>query len=407
MRVYARTKLLHGFLLFCSFAFFPSCNSSSPSPINPQSLTDRERDGLAGNVKAALTADIILMEQNGQWLEGQQASATSVYDAAGRRMTQTPFRVAMSNGYAITQHELLFDPVSKGLFNLDNATKKYIQYDSQGNVVEKGSQGNGQKSAELSVQYEFDARGNWTKRSISRLAEKDGKQILLPSEVSHRYLVYFDSTGESQPKTVLAAAETKLLKASIAATQENLDAGKAHFLQRCSACHGENGKAQTDFAAAMPVKPADLTGAKLSGLSEGEIYSFVRGGISGSGMPGFKSRISDEAIWQIALFVKQLSSNPVEEKNNQLAKATPTPKSTSAAEPERRYPLTGKVLSIEREMKQVVIEHEEIKGYMEAMAMPFPLLDEKMLGRLKKDDKIQATLVVGVGYWRLENVVIK
>lgn len=55
----------------------------------------------------------------------------------------------------------------------------------------------------------------------------------------------------------------------------------------------------------------------------------------------------------------------------------------------------------------MVIEHEEIKGYMEAMAMPFPLLDEKMLGKLKKDDRIQATLVVGVGYWRLENVVIK
>jgi mono/diheme cytochrome c family protein len=407
MQAFPRTKLLLGILILCSLACVISCESSSSTQANPQSLTDRERDGLIGNVKAVLTADVILTEQNGQWLEGQQASATTVYDAAGKRISQTPFRVAMSNGYAITQHESLFDPASKNRFNQDNAAKKYVQYDGKGNVTEKGSQNAGQKTVELSVQYEFDKQGNWIKRSISRLTEKDGKQVLLPSEVSYRHLVYFDSTRDSPSKIVPASAEANQLKSPTTATQETLDNGKAHFLQRCSACHGENGKAQTDFATAMPARPADLTSARVNALSEGEIYSFVSGGISSSGMPAFKGRISDETIWQLAMFVKQLSRNSGTDTARQLAKASPTPKPTTANEPERRYPLVGKVLSIERERKQVVIEHEEIKGYMEAMAMPFPLLDEKMLGRLKKDDKIQATLVVGVGYWRLENVVIK
>lgn len=411
MRVYAQTKPLLGFMLLCSLVLLQSCQSSAPPRVNQQLLTDRDRDGLIGNVKAALTADIVLTEQSGQWLEGQQASSTAVYDTAGKRISQTPFRVAMPNGYAITQHELFFDPAAKGqngsVANPDNAKKKYIQYDGKGNVTEKGSQENGQKTVELTIQYEFDPQGNWIKRSISRLAEKEGKQVLLPAEVSHRHLIYFDSTGESQPKIIPVSTEANQLKAPIAASQENLDAGKAHFLQRCSACHGENGKAQTDFASAMPTKPADLTGSKVGALTEGEIYSFVQGGIQSSGMPAFKGRISDEAIWQIALFVKQLPNNPVGSKVSQLAKASPTPTSATANEPERRYPLTGKVLSIEREMKQVIVEHEEIKGYMEAMAMPFPLLDEKMLNKLKKDDKIQATLVVGIGRWRLENVVIK
>ncbi len=407
LRTRTQAKLSLIFLLACCLPIFPSCRSSSPTAVSPQSLTDRERDGLIGDVKAALIADIILTEQNGQWFEGQQASSTAVYDAAGKRISQTPFRVAMSNGYAITQHELLFDPASKDLFNSDNAAKKYVQYDGKGNVTEKGSQNAGQKTVELSVQYEFDKQGNWIKRSLSRLTEKDGKQVLLPSEVSYRQLVYFDSTRDSQSKAVPFSAEANQLKAPITATQETLGSGKAHFLQRCSACHGENGKAQTDFAAVMPAKPADLTSTKVSALSEGEIYWVVSGGISHSGMPAFKGRISDEAIWQLAMFVKQVSRNPGNDKASQLAKASPTPTPTTANEPERRYPLVGKVLSIEREMKQVVIEHEEIKGYMEAMAMPFPLMDEKMLNKLKKDDKIQATLVVGVGYWRLENVVIK
>ena len=58
-------------------------------------------------------------------------------------------------------------------------------------------------------------------------------------------------------------------------------------------------------------------------------------------------------------------------------------------------------------MKQVIIEHEEVKGYMEAMTMPFPMKDDAALNKLKKGDKIQATLIVGIGFWRLENVVIK
>lgn len=382
-----------------------SCQSSAPVAINMPSLTDRERDGLIGNVKAALIADIVLTEQNSEWREGQQASSTIVYDAAGKRISQTPFRVAMSNGYAITQHEAFFDPAGKGLFKLDSATKKYVQHDDKGNVVEKGAQANGQNIAELRLQYEFDARGNWIKRSISRLTAKDGNQVLLPSEVSRRYLVYFDAGNDAPPKAVPASAEASQLKAPMAATPEALDAGKAQFLQRCAACHGENGKAQTDFAAAMTTKPADLTGSKIGALSEGEIYSFIRDGISAGGMPAFKSRISDESIWRIALFVKQLSR--ASGGDNLLAKASPSVKPSATPEAERRYTLNGKVLSIERDLKQVLLEHEEIKGYMEAMTMPFSLPDEKMLNKLKKDDRIQATLVVGVGYWRLENVVVK
>lgn len=404
-RTRAQAKPWPAFLLVVCLLAVTSCQTTPPAAGNPQLPADRERDGLTGNVKAALIADIVLTELDGQWLEGQQASSTTVYDAAGKRISQTPFRVAMSNGYAITQHEALFDSAAKGLFKLDSATKKYVLHDDKGNVVEKGVQANGQNAAELRVQYEFDARGNWIKRGISRLAVKDGKQLLLPSEVSWRYLVYFDSGNDAQSKFVPAAAETNSLKAPPATTQEALNFGKAQFLQRCAACHGENGKAQTDFAAAMPTRPADLTGSMIGALTEAKIFSVISNGIGSSGMPAFKGRIGEDAIWQTALFVKQLSRSAGGD--NPPAKASPTPTPSATPEAERRYTLTGKVLSIERELKQVVVEHEEIKGYMEAMAMPFSLPDEKTLNKLKKDDRIQATLVVGVGYWRLENVVVK
>jgi Cu/Ag efflux protein CusF len=54
-----------------------------------------------------------------------------------------------------------------------------------------------------------------------------------------------------------------------------------------------------------------------------------------------------------------------------------------------------------------MVAHEEVKGYMGAMTMSFPLNDENALGKIKKDDHIEAILVVDAKGWRLEKVGIK
>jgi len=394
-------------------AFLASCSSSQPQ-VNPQTLTDRERDGLVGNVKAVLTEDVVLTEQNGLWGESQQATSTAIYDEAGKRTSQTPFRVAMVGGFAITQHELLFDPAQKNQQVEEKQSGAAAggywvkSYDGKGNLIER-TLFNASRSPvkKENFSYEFDARGNWIKRSVRQISAQAGQSLPQFTEGSYRHIVYFDSPGNSssQPPAELIPASAKQLKNPMAATPENVNRGNGLFLQRCASCHGEDGKAQTEFAATMPTKPADLTAPRASALSEGEIYSLISDGIKSSGMPALKGRIGEEAVWQIALYVRQLS-HP--DQKQLTAKASPTPaKNSASAEAERRYNLTGKIISIESESKVVTVEHDDIKGYMEAMTMNFPLKDEKVLARLKKGDKIQATLIVGIGYWRLENVVIK
>jgi protein SCO1 len=61
---------------------------------------------------------------------------------------------------------------------------------------------------------------------------------------------------------------------------------------------------------------------------------------------------------------------------------------------ERTYPLQGQVLSLEPARKQLTIKHEEIKGFMPAMTMPYEVRDEKLLSGLAPGDLINATLVV-------------
>lgn len=59
----------------------------------------------------------------------------------------------------------------------------------------------------------------------------------------------------------------------------------------------------------------------------------------------------------------------------------------------QRYPLKGQVVAANVKHHKVVIAHEDIPNYMEAMTMPFTLRDETMLRELKQGDRVQATLV--------------
>jgi protein SCO1/2 len=61
---------------------------------------------------------------------------------------------------------------------------------------------------------------------------------------------------------------------------------------------------------------------------------------------------------------------------------------------ERTFTLQGQVISIEPGRKALTIKHEEIKGFMPAMTMPYEVRDGKLLDGLAAGDLINATLIV-------------
>lgn len=72
----------------------------------------------------------------------------------------------------------------------------------------------------------------------------------------------------------------------------------------------------------------------------------------------------------------------------------------------KRYELKGKVLTVEKDKHLVTVSHEEIKGFMDAMTMPFMVRDEWVFDQAATGDQITATLVVDETESWLENVVI-
>ncbi len=62
--------------------------------------------------------------------------------------------------------------------------------------------------------------------------------------------------------------------------------------------------------------------------------------------------------------------------------------------PEHRYPLKGKVVSVDREHRQATIAHEKIQGFMDAMTMPFNIHEDWAINALAPGQAVDGTLVV-------------
>ena len=62
--------------------------------------------------------------------------------------------------------------------------------------------------------------------------------------------------------------------------------------------------------------------------------------------------------------------------------------------PAKIYKLHGKVISIDKLGHQLIIDHDAIPGFMDAMTMPYSVKDDAMLGQVSAGDEIEADLRV-------------
>ena len=85
---------------------------------------------------------------------------------------------------------------------------------------------------------------------------------------------------------------------------------------------------------------------------------------------------------------------------------TPPASQSAQAEPEKRFDLKGKVITVDKQQKVLTVDHEAIPGFMGAMTMPYPVKDEQLLQNLSPGDEVTANVVAGpAGIW-LDKIVV-
>jgi Cu/Ag efflux protein CusF len=167
---------------------------------------------------------------------------------------------------------------------------------------------------------------------------------------------------------------------------------------------GDN-KRNTNMISETPQKfcHPDRSGAKAS-----EVESLPRASEACRGGPAFffcsalihQLRLSPQRLASFCLFALLTLSAACNRPTSQ-----PTTANSQLAA--KRYPLKGKVVSLDKQAGAANINNEPIPGFMDAMIMPYPIKPAAALEQLQPGDSITADVVIAEPgkYW-LENVKI-
>jgi len=164
--------------------------------------------------------------------------------------------------------------------------------------------------------------------------------------------------------------------------------GKEIFVAKCALCHGEKGDGKGPGAANLPLKPADLTDGKMVAemadnfwvwrVSEGSLVEPFKS--KGSVMPAWKGELSMSDRWAVIAYAHTLSGHRGPHVASEHPELKPKPRFVTGE---------GTVIALRPEKQQIVLEHGEVKGFMEPMTMGYKANPISLLNSVKPGDKIR------------------
>jgi mono/diheme cytochrome c family protein len=101
--------------------------------------------------------------------------------------------------------------------------------------------------------------------------------------------------------------EAAKLKNPVAASAASVAAGQTIYAKQCAGCHGDAGKGDGSMGEELNPKPSNLTDADWKhGTSDGEMFVLIRDGAKGTGMKGYKAKLTTRQIWDVVNYVRSL-----------------------------------------------------------------------------------------------------
>lgn len=101
---------------------------------------------------------------------------------------------------------------------------------------------------------------------------------------------------------VLSSGSSNPVAGNTRATQ----AGRDAYVGSCAVCHGANGDGRGAFGQATYPQATDLLSDEAKEMSDGQLFWITKNGLSFTGMPGFGEQYTDQDIWSIVNYIRQL-----------------------------------------------------------------------------------------------------
>jgi mono/diheme cytochrome c family protein len=169
--------------------------------------------------------------------------------------------------------------------------------------------------------------------------------------------------------------------------------GKEIYIAKCALCHGEKGDGKGPGAANLLLKPADLTDGKMVAEMAGNYWMWrvSEGGLvepfksKGSVMPAWKGELSMNERWAVIAYAHTFSGHrgPHVASEHPELKPKKVPKFVTGE---------GTVIALAPEKQQIVLEHGDIKDFMEPMTMGYKINPPSLLNSVTPGDKVRFTI---------------
>ncbi|MBZ5564397.1 MAG: c-type cytochrome [Acidobacteriia bacterium] len=107
-------------------------------------------------------------------------------------------------------------------------------------------------------------------------------------------------------KDIVIPIEAEDLRNPLPLTPAAVGEGRQTYMQSCAVCHGADGHGQTSLGQAMYPPAMDLTSPHVQHWDDGELYWIIQNGVRLTGMPSWKGILSEEEMWGLVHFIRQL-----------------------------------------------------------------------------------------------------
>jgi mono/diheme cytochrome c family protein len=170
--------------------------------------------------------------------------------------------------------------------------------------------------------------------------------------------------------------------------------GKEIYTAKCAVCHGERGDGKGPGAANLQPKPGDFTDKKMVAEMAGNywVWRVSEGGLvepfksKNSAMPAWRGELPMNDRWAVIAYAHTFSGHRGPHAASEHPELKPKPKTVTGE---------GTIVALRPDRQQVVVEHGEIKDFMEAMTMGYRVAPASLLDTVKPGDKVRFTIDTG------------
>lgn len=150
--------------------------------------------------------------------------------------------------------------------------------------------------------------------------------LLVAGCTAHKQPWSVETALANAAKDVVIPMEAQKLANPLTASPEVIGAGQQIYSQSCAVCHGPDGRG-SDLGRNMYPPAMDLNSPHVQHWKDADLFWIVQNGVRLTGMPSWKSVLSDADTWKVVTFLRALprAASQTEAAQPQSAAAAQTP----------------------------------------------------------------------------------